>query len=88
MNDRRRGLGRGLGALIPAEPGYQARPTDVFFATHRTSSSDIEPAATPSGSAGDEPLKPVPGAHFAEIDVTEISPNPRQPRVEDRKSVV
>lgn len=33
MNDKRRGLGRGLGALIPnsSEPSRVTRPTDVFF---------------------------------------------------------
>lgn len=36
MNDRRRGLGRGLGALIPTEPYGQARPTDVFFSAQPT----------------------------------------------------
>ncbi|HSP61111.1 MAG TPA: ParB/RepB/Spo0J family partition protein [Ornithinimicrobium sp.] len=30
MSDRRRGLGKGLGALIPSGPGGD-RPTDVFF---------------------------------------------------------
>ncbi|OLT19569.1 chromosome partitioning protein ParB [Ornithinimicrobium sp. CNJ-824] len=30
MSDRRRGLGKGLGALIPSAPGG-ARPSDVFF---------------------------------------------------------
>lgn len=31
MNDRRRGLGRGLGALIPPAPSGVDRPSDVFF---------------------------------------------------------
>ena len=31
MNDRRRGLGRGLGALIPTSPDPGDRPSDVFF---------------------------------------------------------
>src|SRR5699024_7627498 len=31
MSERRRGLGRGLGALIPSEPQTQDRPRDVFF---------------------------------------------------------
>lgn len=42
MNDRRRGLGRGLGALIPAAPREQSDPRDVFFA----------PAHESAGSAG------------------------------------
>lgn len=31
MSDRRRGLGRGLGALIPPAPSGADRPSDVFF---------------------------------------------------------
>ncbi|NNG38437.1 ParB/RepB/Spo0J family partition protein [Flexivirga sp. ID2601S] len=166
MSDKRRGLGRGLGALIPTAPPPDgaARPSDVFFpdgsrkpdasqpepdgftgntpsdagtsepATARagqtpaetdgsaatttagaTSSSadgtDTTHAADPSptgsvgaatgdatGKTADEKfdgqaapgdaadpdegsgLRAVPGAAFAELDVTEIRPNPRQPR--------
>ncbi len=31
MSEKRRALGRGLGALIPSTPGTAARPVDVFF---------------------------------------------------------
>ena len=31
MAEKRRGLGRGLGALIPSGPSSDARPVDVFF---------------------------------------------------------
>lgn len=31
MSDKRRGLGRGLGALIPTSPASGTRPVDVFF---------------------------------------------------------
>lgn len=31
MSDKRRGLGRGLGALIPTAPAAGTRPVDVFF---------------------------------------------------------
>ncbi|MDF8263873.1 ParB/RepB/Spo0J family partition protein [Luteipulveratus flavus] len=31
MSDKRRGLGRGLGALIPSAPAGTTRPSDVFF---------------------------------------------------------
>lgn len=164
MAEKRRGLGRGLGALIPSGPSGADRPVDVFFpgapaaaattvtaqetaagteedargadtvpAGHRTAadaavphqgteavfdddgrprgallrtsapldprpdaeqtdgvtggSSDARPAPTegaPSASSPDRPdvdgLVPVPGAHFAEIPVTAIRPNPKQPR--------
>ncbi len=33
MSEKRRALGRGLGALIPAAPGGPDRPVDVFFPT-------------------------------------------------------
>ena len=57
---QRRGLGRGLGALIP---------------THAD-----EPVDRPTDGDGPPAPAPVAGAHFAELAVTEISPNPRQPR--------
>jgi len=62
--ERRRGLGRGLGSLIPT----QAEP-----------SPDAEAAA----AAAADPavgLGAVDGAYFAELPITAITPNPRQPR--------
>ncbi len=71
MSAQRRGLGRGLGALIPIE-AMTERPSDVFFtptdgARHRRPGEDLG-------------LLPVPGATFAYLDIDEIVPNPRQPR--------
>ncbi len=157
MAEKRRALGRGLGALIPsAAPAAGGRPLDVFFADqHRReaaaaatdavdasvglpgdvrvgppgdTSGDAGPdttddaeaedatnatgAKTAEGDAAVEPgeqdrpqgtqatddagdraeddslseqdagpaLAPVPGAEFAELPVTSIRPNPRQPR--------
>jgi len=62
--------------LQPApEPAIAASPdgspTDVGF----TGNIPAEPTDAVSGD-----LVPVPGAHFAEIPVDRISPNPRQPR--------
>jgi ParB family chromosome partitioning protein len=67
----RRGLGRGLGALIPTEGDDAERPSDAFFATSR-----------PGHGAGGAPLDllPVPGATFAYLPPADIVPNPRQPR--------
>ncbi|WP_087507727.1 ParB/RepB/Spo0J family partition protein [Cellulomonas iranensis] len=129
MSEKRRGLGRGLGALIPT--GLETprstgdRPVDVFFPDTRkderaaSAASTVDPAvedasATTAGAptadtvdpvagvdvvagdasaatdvvAGDaaasvdtDGLVPVPGARFAELPVTSIRPNPRQPRV-------
>jgi ParB family transcriptional regulator, chromosome partitioning protein len=157
VSEKRRGLGRGLGALIPtgAEPREGDRPVDVFF-PDRTTSDDRDGRPTPDGSGArdgrsdaltsenghatvDAPvaeappapttrsngrkgvpsltvrqptrtrartaaeraveadpaavpvppmpptaevddLVPVPGATFADLPVTAIRPNPRQPR--------
>ena len=69
MAQQRRGLGRGLGALIPESPrladGDAARGSD--------------PAMRAAG-AGDAAPVEVFGAHYQEIEVSAIAPNPRQPR--------
>lgn len=81
MAEKRRALGRGLGALIPSGSG-DSRPVDVFFPGTSAAGSDGV------GSDGSGPalrqrgvgLVAVPGAHFAEVPVGAIRPNPRQPR--------
>jgi ParB family chromosome partitioning protein len=114
VSDRKRGLGRGLGALIPAAPSKDAgatgpsgpSPVDVLIPARTAPAPDVavdpapaddvpvkasvpEPAkgsgATPRAKAAapavDAPdLAPVEGAYFAEIPITAIRPNPRQPR--------
>jgi ParB family chromosome partitioning protein len=113
VSEKRRGLGRGLGALIPSTPVKSTgdRPVDdVFFrdpgdaldhavavqpsssvtATAIMERPDVSPLQSPErhddAEAGFEfvpdpgELVPVPGARFAEIAVTAIRPNPRQPR--------
>jgi ParB family chromosome partitioning protein len=137
MSEKRRGLGRGLGALIPPAPQPAAqdadRPVDVFFpdrkedegqpeartdggqlaakarsgkpartgvpplgplgggssavpaAVSSTSvvGTDAEPSTPAATAAPADPadgLVPVPGARFAELPVTAITPNPKQPR--------
>jgi ParB family transcriptional regulator, chromosome partitioning protein len=127
VSEKRRGLGRGLGALIPPPPpartGGGDRPVDVFFGPDGEAQpgpgeakpkSDESRAAETSANAADAPaqtsvesntdkthstvddasspertaspvpsgpeLVPVPGAYFAELPVTAISPNPKQPR--------
>ncbi|GGO30335.1 chromosome partitioning protein ParB [Microbispora rosea subsp. aerata] len=71
MSQQRRGLGKGLGALIPTGPIVD--PASVAI----TSSSGSPSAAPGTDAAG---LRPVEGAYFQEIEVDAISPNPRQPR--------
>lgn len=68
----RGGLGRGLGALIPQGP-----PTGSSPAGPAVAESAVQDPQAP-GEAAD--LAPVPGARFAEIPVSGITPNPRQPR--------
>ena len=76
MSEKRRGLGRGLGSLIPTAPEGATRttdrPVDVFFGDRDD--------ATAGAAVDDGGLLPVPGAHFAEIPVDRIDPNPKQPR--------
>lgn len=76
MSQQKRGLGKGLGALIPTAPtGLAALPQDV-------------PDADAANVAALE-LKVVAGAYFDEIPVAAIVPNPRQPRqVFDEESLV
>ncbi len=94
MSDRRRGLGRGLGALIPTAPSKDGAtapagpsPVDVLIpgrtsgeppATATGAPRPADPATTATSVAG-EPAA-VAGAHFAEIPLDAITPNPRQPR--------
>lgn len=100
MSERRRGLGRGLGALIPAAPtektvapasmGGAAAPSPAAVPVLSERGVAAAKVATlphvsheteePSLSGSVEtPAAPM-GAHFAEIPLDAITPNPRQPR--------
>ncbi|MGQ4382117.1 ParB/RepB/Spo0J family partition protein [Streptomyces sp. SAS_270] len=100
MSERRRGLGRGLGALIPAAPtaeksasaavgGASTSPTAVPVLTAERGVAAAKVAGLPPVSRETEvpsqfgsveaPATPV-GAHFAELPLDFITPNPRQPR--------
>lgn len=96
----RRGLGRGLGSLIPTAPrpedasengGPAAGPVQTSTGPGNGNGAgpvDRDPrdtAFTPDApEAPSQPdgadLQPVAGAYFAELPVTAIAPNPRQPR--------
>ncbi|KUN27062.1 chromosome partitioning protein ParB [Streptomyces corchorusii] len=101
MSERRRGLGRGLGALIPAAPTEKA-PAPAAMGGGGTSAPGAVPVLTtdrgvaaakvatlppvaqeaevaPANPAVEVPAPPM-GAHFAEIPLDAITPNPRQPR--------
>ncbi|MFI6933622.1 ParB/RepB/Spo0J family partition protein [Streptomyces sp. NPDC050287] len=101
MSERRRGLGRGLGALIPAAPTEkQVAPAPIGGAAS-TSPAAVPVLTTDRGVAAAKvaTLPPVSheteensvngavemsaspmAAHFAEIPLDFIKPNPRQPR--------
>ncbi|MDU0299252.1 ParB/RepB/Spo0J family partition protein [Streptomyces sp. PAL114] len=101
MSERRRGLGRGLGALIPAAPVEKTVPPAAMGGTASPSPAAIpnlpnergvaaakvaaltsvsrETEDTIAASPAAVPAPPV-GAHFAEIPLDAITPNPRQPR--------
>ncbi|POX56874.1 chromosome partitioning protein ParB [Streptomyces sp. Ru71] len=100
MSERRRGLGRGLGALIPAAPTEKTPAATALGGSASTSpaavpllTSDRGVAAAkvatlpppvsretePATDAVETPVAPV-GAHFAEIPLDAIRPNPQQPR--------
>jgi ParB family transcriptional regulator, chromosome partitioning protein len=72
---QRRGLGRGLGALIPDSPllgdGDATRTATMSAAVGQA------PAREPGAPV---PLGEVVGARYEEIAVTAVVPNPRQPR--------
>ncbi|MEU3352104.1 ParB/RepB/Spo0J family partition protein [Streptomyces sp. NPDC037389] len=120
MSERRRGLGRGLGALIPAAPkgGEQSGPAVGAGATSPTavpvltaergvaaakvatlpleeigtSRDSLRDFGSPdsvsretedafkAGPGGEGEGGQVAGAHFAELSLDSITPNPRQPR--------
>jgi ParB family chromosome partitioning protein len=67
MAERKRGLGRGIGALIPTSAGDD-RPVDVFFPDR---------AGATGGELG---LIEVPGARLAAISPDDIVPNAVNPR--------
>ena len=65
MAEKKGGLGRGIGSLIPTSDKSTERPVDVFF---------------PAGGTKEPALAAVPGARFGHLDVNAIIPNAKQPR--------
>ena len=72
MADKKGGLGRGIGALIPTAPAETSRPSDIFF-------GGGTPDNTPTGESK---LMAVPGMTFRELNLDAIVPNHNQPRTE------
>jgi len=101
VSERRRGLGRGLGALIPAAP-TEKTPTPAAMGGAGSASPSAVPVLTsdrgvaaakvatlppvsheteePSLNGAVETFPSPVGAHFAELPLDSITPNPRQPR--------
>ena len=71
MAQQRRGLGRGLGALIPESP---------LLADGDAGRGQNPVAGTASAGPAESPPAEDFGAHYKEIPVSAITPNPRQPR--------
>jgi len=94
-NTPRRGLGRGLGSLIPTAPPEPAStttltappgepPSDGTPGAAAGSSTSASTAGSAAGSTdsetGGRPLVTVEGAYFAELEPASIQPNHVQPR--------
>jgi ParB family chromosome partitioning protein len=98
MSEKKRGLGRGLGALIPTAPSkddvrHAPSPVDVLIpdrsaadrsandrSANDRSADDRSADSEPAGGTSDGGPAPVAGAHFAELAISAITANPRQPR--------
>ena len=71
MAQQRRGLGRGLGALIQESPRLAGGDTGRGPDSAAQAPGSIDAVSAPAE---------IPGAHYQEIEVSAITPNPRQPR--------
>ncbi len=74
MAQQRRGLGRGLGALIPESP-----LRGDYDAARGTDPGSSATAGVASAASPGDPIE-ILGAHYREVAVSAITPNPRQPR--------
>jgi ParB family transcriptional regulator, chromosome partitioning protein len=92
---QRRGLGKGLGALIPeasrpapgaagsAQPIGQPAGVPALGVPGAGPIDTVRPVATEAhlaDSLAESPLRQVAGAYFQEVPVRSVAPNPRQPR--------
>jgi ParB family chromosome partitioning protein len=83
MPQPKRGLGKGLGALIPTAPATVSRAGGALAGDRpsagASAGSVADGSGSPAGLAAGSP-ETVAGAYFDEIPVDAITPNPRQPR--------
>jgi ParB family transcriptional regulator, chromosome partitioning protein len=77
VTQQRRGLGKGLGALIPATVGPVESEQAAGVSTVGALDHGPAAAAPPGGVVTAEPIE---GAYFEEVPTGSITPNPRQPR--------
>ena len=77
MSDKRKGLGRGLGALIPTGP-RGASPVDHVIGGLTPPTQGGAGAGTPVAPGPDQVDLTV--APYAELPLDAVVPNPRQPR--------
>jgi ParB family chromosome partitioning protein len=76
--NRRGGLGRGLGALIPTAPHPDRDDAPQDAAEPATAAEAVSPG--PAGEADGTQLRPVDGAQFAELPIVDVHANAKQPR--------
>jgi len=76
VTQQRRGLGKGLGALIPAA----ARTGEADASAATRAGGTPEQRATTLTEDGAADAQPIAGAYFEEVPTGAITPNPRQPR--------
>jgi ParB family transcriptional regulator, chromosome partitioning protein len=75
MAQQKRGLGKGLGALIPTAPSPVTRVSAADGATGTGAAARV-----PAGADGDTRMRGAEGTYFEEVAIGAITPNPRQPR--------
>lgn len=83
MAQQKRGLGKGLGALIPhaaGRPPGDGEESGPAMAGQRAQRPWPGRHAYPAGPEDQHMPDLVPGAYFEEIAIAAITPNPRQPR--------
>ena len=81
MAQQRRGLGKGLGALIPeATPAHPGLGHSAAARSALGLVGHEPPGSEAAMQYADPGLRQVDGAYFEEVAVGSITPNPRQPR--------
>ena len=76
MAQQKRGLGKGLGALIPTGP---VTPPGGAVGGGARGGAGVGTSGPPPGYAPEQPAT-VGGAYFLELPIGSVTPNPRQPR--------